>query len=171
MENLIIRPETPEDYLTIHHIHLEAFGRDEEAELVDNLRNDGALVVSYVAEIDEQVVGHVAYSLMDIDHPDDPATILGLGPMAVSPEFQKQGIGRQLLIQSLEACTRARYSAVIVLGHPEFYAKGDFIPASEFGINSQFDVPDEVFMARELIPGTLNEINGTARYHPAFDGV
>ncbi|NIW46852.1 MAG: N-acetyltransferase, partial [Gammaproteobacteria bacterium] len=44
-------------------------------------------------------------------------------------------------------------------------------PASEFGIKSQFDVPDEVFMARELIPGTLNKINGTASYHPAFDGV
>lgn len=171
MNKVLIRPETPEDIDAIDHIHFAAFDQDGEAKLVHALRNDGSLVISFLAVVEDQVVGHIAYSPLTFNQPADPGTVLGLGPMAVSPAFQGQGIGKTLLLESLEACKKIGCPAVIVLGHPEFYAKGGFIPASQFGITPQYDVPDEAFMARELFPGTLKDLTGTAHYHPAFDNV
>ena len=70
--------------------------------------------------------------------------------------------------EGLESCKELGYSAVVVVGHPEYYPRFGFIPASRLGIACEYNVPDEVFMALELEPGTLQGKSGTIRYHEAF---
>ena len=87
-----IREERTEDVAAIREVNKRAFGQDQEANIVDALRSNGASLLSLVARVDGRIVGHIMYS---------PATIAevvgaGLAPMAVLPEFQRQGIGRLL---------------------------------------------------------------------------
>jgi len=88
--------------------------------------------------------------------------------MAVLPTHQRRGIGSALVRQGLERCRRMGCSAVVVLGHPEYYPRFGFVPASRYGISSEYDVPDEVFMAIEIEPGALQGLSGRAAYDDAF---
>jgi putative acetyltransferase len=164
-----IRHETPNDIQQIHLINERAFEQPNEADLVDALRDNNAVTLSLVAELDGDVVGHILFSPMVVD--DCAANVVGLGPMAVLPEHQRGGIGSQLVRQGLEECRSLGVDAVIVLGHPWYYPLFGFVPASRYGIQSTFDVPDTVFMAVELNPGALDQCSGVARYRPEFDGV
>src|SRR4051812_17582267 len=90
--------------------------------LVDALRSAGDVVLSIVAEQDEEVVGHVLFSRLKI-HTEGGGVIpaVALAPMAVMPERQRQGIGSALLRAALEECRRVRECIVIVVGHTHFY--------------------------------------------------
>ena len=88
--------------------------------------------------------------------------------MAVLPEYQQKGIGSQLVIEGMKACRQAKYSVVVVLGHPQFYPHFGFEPSVNFKIKSEFDVPDEVFMIKELTKDALTNCSGTIIYHAAF---
>jgi putative acetyltransferase len=124
-----------------------------------------------VAEIEGQVIGHIAFSPMKFDQHPEEGFALGLGPMAVMPGYQNQGVGLGLLEAGLEACRQQGADIVIVLGHPDFYPKTGFVPASSFGILCQYPAPDEAFMALELTPGKIQSYAGVAHYHPAFNSV
>ena len=93
---------------------------------------------------------------------------MGLGPMAVAPEHQRAGVGSALIRAGLDACRALDRSAVVVLGHATYYPRFGFVPASTFGLACEYDVPDEVFMALELVPCALSDVSGTTRYSPAF---
>lgn len=162
-----IRRESPADTDSIRRVNVQAFGRSSEADLVERLHAEGAVAVSLVAEFDGRVVGHILFSPVRIG--DCHATALALGPMCVVPEHQRSGFGSRLVAAGLDACRSVGASAVVVLGHPTFYPRFGFRPASVFGIDSTYHVPDPVFMALELRRGALDGCGGTARYHPAFD--
>lgn len=168
-ETMTIRTESAQDYAAIRQLHRAAFGGDEEARLVDALRDGGGLTVSLVAEEQGQIVGHIALSPMQ--QRNGPATALGLGPMAVVPGRQKQGIGSALVNAALEAARGEGTHAIFVLGHPDYYPRFGFIPAHEKGIQSTYDVPAEAFMVLELQPGTLDDSSGVVHYHEAFDNL
>jgi putative acetyltransferase len=93
---------------------------------------------------------------------------MGLAPMAVLPAEQRRGVGSALVQAGLDRCRQLPCGAVVVLGHPAYYPRFGFSPASRFGVTCEYDVPDEVFMAMELEPGFLRDKPGTIRYHPAF---
>lgn len=93
---------------------------------------------------------------------------MGLAPMAVRPGHQGKGIGSALVRAGLQACTDLGANAVIVLGHPEYYPRFGFLPSSRFRLDSEYDVPDEVFLALELEPGALSALSGRVLYHEAF---
>lgn len=162
-----IRPETEDDLAAIHAVNVAAFETDAEARLVDALREHADPFISLLAERDGEVVGHIAFSPVTHSARAD-LRILGLGPMAVDPDLQKTGVGTFLVAKGLEECRSLGAGALVVLGHPEYYPRFGFEPASQFGIKCEYDVPDEVFMAMELQEGYLADAVGLVKYHPAF---
>jgi putative acetyltransferase len=167
----LIRSEQSADLAAIHRVNELAFGQPAEANVVDALRHKGKTVVSLVALEDDKVVGHILFSPVTIEAPDRIVNIVGLAPMAVLPAYQKSGIGSALVKAGLEECQKAGHSAVVVLGHPEYYPRFGFVPASRFGLKSEYVVPDEVFMAMELQAGALSGCRGVAKYQPEFNEI
>jgi putative acetyltransferase len=167
---LIIRSEQPQDVAGIRHVHSTAFDSTVETDIVDALRQQAQPFVSLIAVEGDDIIGHIAFSPVTlVSHPDVP--IAGLAPMAVRPSRQRGGIGSSLVRAGLDECARLGFVAVVVLGHAEYYPRFGFVPASTLGLSSEFDVPDDVFMALELQRGTLGPRRGVIRYHPAFGAV
>ena len=170
---ITIRAEQPADEAAIHEVNALAFGREAEARLVAALRGGDAFVpeLSLVAVDDGQVVGHVLLSRVGIEGQAGDGSALALGPIAVRPERQRQGIGSALVRQALDEARRLGYTVVVLIGHPDYYPRFGFGPARARGLESAWPVPDEVFMVRELVPGALAGVCGAVRYAPAFDAV
>ena len=162
-----VRPERPADVAGVRHVNRTAFDTTVEADLVDTLRQRADPIVSLVAVAREAIVGHIFFSPVTLSSPSD-IQIMGLAPMAVLPERQRQGIGSALVRAGLEECRRRGVAAIVVLGHAGYYPRFGFVPASTFGLTSEYDVPDEVFMALELAADALRQRAGVIRYHPAF---
>jgi len=169
-KRMIIRAEEERDQAAVFEVNRHAFDREDEAKLVDVLRVEADPVVSLVAEEDGAVIGHIMFSPVELSGSPD-LKIMGLGPMAVTPQRQRSGVGSSLVRAGVERCRALGYGAVVVLGHPEFYPRFGFRPASQFGVGSEYEVPDDVFMLLELQPGYLADRVGTVRYHDAFRNV
>jgi len=122
-----------------------------------------------VAEVDQKIVGHILFSPMTLSGKSTIVKIAGLAPMAVMPDYQKRAIGTALVKKGLKQCISIGYQAAVVLGHPEYYPQFGFMPCSRFGIKSEYDVPDEVFMFKELENGALSDCQGVVKYHPLFN--
>jgi putative acetyltransferase len=152
-------------------VNEQAFSRPDEARLVDRLRANGKITLSLVAVDNGRIVGHVLFSPMTIEAENGRYPAVGLGPVAVLPEVQRQGIGSHLIETGLDLLREREETAVIVLGHSAYYPRFGFVRASQFGIRSSYDVPDEAFMALELKEGVLNGRAGVAHYQPEFDEV
>ena len=167
---MLIRSEQESDWPAVHAVNVAAFGRPDEADLVDAVRVECHPIVSLIAEENDKIVGHILFSPIRLsDHSD--AMIMGLGPLAVLPASQRQGFGAALAFAGLERCRELGAGAAIVLGHPSYYPRFGFKASTCFGIRPAFDVPKEAFMAMELLPGYLDNRSGVAHYHPVFDGV
>jgi putative acetyltransferase len=150
---LKIRPETAQDLAKITEVNNLAFGQKNEGMLVEKLRQTDRFIseLSLVAELEGRIVGHVLFYPVIIRSVDSEFLSLSLGPMAVIPELQRQGIGSRLVTEGLAAAARLGHRSVIVLGHPDYYPKFGFKPASRWNIKAPFDAPDEAFMALEEI--------------------
>ncbi|GAG53680.1 unnamed protein product [marine sediment metagenome] len=167
---MLIRDEKKGDRDSVYAVNVSAFENPSEADLVDALRQQAQPIVSLVAEENEEVVGHIMFSPVSLSgHPN--LKVMGLAPMAVLPVHQETGIGSALVRAGLEQCKQLDFVAVVVLGHPEYYPRFGFLPSSQFGIESEYDVPDEVFMAMELRPEALSGKTGRVRYDSAFNNV
>lgn len=167
---MTIRPERATDIAAVRAVNLAAFETSTEADLVDALREQAAPIISLVADVAGSIVGHILFSPVTLSGHTE-LKIMGLAPMAVLPAEQRRGFGSALVRTGLEGCQLLGYGAVIVLGHPEYYPRFGFVPASRFDLSSEYEVPDEVFMALELESGFLRGRSGTIRYHAAFANV
>ncbi|MEG4444249.1 N-acetyltransferase [Microcoleus sp. AT9_B5] len=163
-----IRTEKPEDVEAVRNINIAAFGRENEANLVDRLRGI-ASTFSFVAVQFDRIVGHIFFSPVVVEGKcSRNLSILGLAPVAVLPNYQRQGIGTLLIREGLKECARSGFQAVVVLGHPDFYPRFGFIPASKKSLKCEYDVPDEAFMVLELESGALEDCSGTVKYRSEF---
>src|SRR5262245_13638383 len=155
-----IRPELPDDISLVREINRRAFGRDGEADLVDRIRANCSEILSLVAEASDQaIVGHALFSPVAIQFDGRTITGAGLGPIAVLPEFQRRGAGAALIRAGLDDLIRRQTPFVVVLGHPEYYPRFGFEPAgSRYGIQSNWDVRDEVFMIRIIQPTVMRGV-------------
>lgn len=165
-----IRFEKSGDRPSIRALNEEAFGQSAEADLVDELRRACQSAISIVAVEDEIVVGHIMFSPVTITDGERILEGMGLGPMAVRPNRQRQGIGSRLVTRGLEIIKDRGYPFVIVLGHPEYYPRFGFVPASLFDVKCQWDgIPDNAFMIFVLDQDMAGNIRGVARYREEFD--
>ena len=163
-----IRPERPEEIVQVRAVNALAFGRDNEGRLVDVVRKREESLISLVAVDGDAVVGHILFSPVAITSSEGVCQAVGLGPMSVRPDFQRQGVGGELIRRGLEACRQADYGIVVVLGHPTYYPRFGFTRASKHGIHWEQEVPGDSFMVMELAPGALEGCTGVARYLPEF---
>jgi putative acetyltransferase len=166
-----IRVEQPGDVPHIRDIAAHAFGQRTEADLIDRLRADGAVLVSLVAVTDRgELVGHILFSRLRIDRGGGRvAEAAALAPLAVRPEHQRQGIGSALIQAGITACDARGLGGVVVLGHPRLYRRFGFSPATARDLHAPFS--GDAFMALELRPGILVGSPAVARYADAFNAV
>jgi putative acetyltransferase len=165
-----IRPETEADRAAIRAVNEAAFETSAEADLVEALHGKKMSLVSLVAEVGGRVVGHILFSPVSLAE-SSHLNVMGLAPMAVVPDYQRKGIGSALVRQGLTRCRDIGCCIVVVVGHPGFYPRFGFIPASRYALRCEYDVPADVFMVAELEPGALNVASGLVRYDDAFAGV
>ena len=164
--DLTVRCEEGRDWSSIYRVNEAAFGRADEANLVAELRRDGVVLASLVAEINEQLVGHILFSRMSIEMANGAIPAVALAPLAIVPEYQRQGIGGRLIRDGLDLLRERGERIVIVLGHPDYYPRFGFSPERARLLESPF--PPEAFMAMELTAGALDGIKGKVKYPAAF---
>ena len=150
----------------VRSINEAAFGRPDEADLVDNLRREGAVLQSIVAEVTQRIVGHILFSRMSIETSTGLVSAAALAPVAVLPDYQRRGIGGQLIRYGLDLLRTQGEQVVIVLGHPEYYSRFGFSSQKARALESPF--PPEAYLAMELRPGALEGIRGRVKYPTAF---
>jgi putative acetyltransferase len=166
MSEVAIRAATPADLPAILAVHRAAFGRDDEAVLVQRLHDAGRAAVSLVAEHEGVIVGHVLFSPVTIEQGDD-GKALGLAPVAVVPGHQHEGVGHALIEEGIGACFVADTRAIVVLGAPNYYARFGFSRASTHGLTYG---DSTAFMVLALTVDGLGEYRGRVDYAPEFAG-
>ena len=158
--------EIGSDRAAIREINKAAFGAELGANLVDRLRAQGHAKLSLVAEVDGVLVGHILFSAMNIKTEGEAVTALALAPLSVRPEWQRQGIGTQLVKEGLRQCRADGHRIVLVVGHPAYYRRFGFSRSLAEPISSLFS--GEAFMALELESDALSGVCGTAHYPKPF---
>lgn len=160
-----LRPEQPGDAQAIHDLTAEAFRAAPHASgteqfIVRELRRAGALTVSLVAVLGEDIVGHVAISPVILS--DGSPGWAGLGPVSVLPRLQGRGIGSMLVREALRLLEQQGAAGCVVLGEPAYYGRFGFRADPLLVLEG---VPPEYFQAlRFRGPAAQGEV----RYHPAF---
>ena len=156
-----IRQEQIKDYEAVHKVVELAFRDMEDSDhnepfLVDQLRQTDAFIpeLSLVAEVDEEIIGHILMTKVEIVSENKSVTSLGLAPVSVLPEYQNRGIGSALIREAHKRATELGYGSVVLLGHKDYYPK--------------FDVPHEYCMAIELRPKSLKDVQGMIQYAKPF---
>ena len=162
-----VRFEQPADAADVREVHERAFDGPLEARIVDALRGSRDSI-SIVATADDRVVGHILFTPVTVEQQPESLRVAGLAPMAVRPEFQRSGIGSELVRMGLQECRRRGYGGVVVVGHPEYYPRFGFVPAHTLGMACEYPVPPEAFMVIELEAGALDGCQGIVRFRPEF---
>lgn len=165
-----IRPAGAGDHAGIRAVVEAAFGRPDEADLVDALRAEGASLVELVAAAEDgAVLGHVLFTALGIERPGagqgTGVRAAALAPLSVRPDAQRQGMGSALVTRGVEDCRRIGVAAVVVLGDPAYYPRLGFRADLAAGLDTPF--PGPAFMALELVPGAL-AAGGRVRYAASF---
>lgn len=166
-----IREERAEDVVAIRMVNELAFGQPQEGRLVETLRSAGGVLLSRVAVQEHRVVGHVLYSPVAIASGGAEIVGAGLGPIAVLPEFQRQGIGTRLVEAGNSELRAAGMPFIIVLGHPAYYPRFGFMPASRLGIRCEWDVSAGALMVLVIDRVKMSGVSGMAKYRREFSGL
>lgn len=166
---LAIRNERRGDEAQIYEVNLRAFGRKEEADIVNVVREAYPERVSLVAEQDEGIVGYALFTPATIEDGDKRLVGTTLAPLAVLPEYQKTGVGSALMRAGLDAVRSAGEPFVVLVGHPTYYPRFGFERASKYGLACEYSqVPDDAFMIVVLDPQRMQGVKGTVRFPPEF---
>ncbi|MEM1059913.1 MAG: N-acetyltransferase [Verrucomicrobiota bacterium] len=166
-----IRTEEPRDAAAIRALNEKVFGRRDEADLIERLREDCPGLLSMVAEQEGKLVGHVLFSPVVLETPGEKDDLLGMGlaPLAVNSRRRGEGIGRKLVENALLVLQVRGCNFVVVLGDPDYYGRFGFEPAENHGITCQWKgVPEGAFQIILLNTSVLGNSRGRARYRREF---
>ena len=166
----IIRKAKESEYEEIKYINDVAFGQPNEGMLVEKLKANPRFIedLSLVSEKEGKLMGHILFFPIRIKNSEQGFQSLALAPMSVLPQYQRQGIGSLMVQKGLEKAKKLGFKSVIVLGHKDYYPRFGFKPASQWNIQSPFEVADDLFMAVELVPGGLSSVSGRVEYPVEF---
>jgi putative acetyltransferase len=148
------------------------FGSVGEATLIGRLRAEEPEAFELIAERDGELVGHIIMSPVTVEAPTgakERGPVMGLGPMSVRPDLQRRGIGADLVHAALCEAWDRGIGAVVVLGHPGYYPKFGFEPASAADLSLPYDVPYEAFMV--LARSGVELPTGIVHYPEAFGSI
>lgn len=174
--NIIVRLETEKDYRLAEEVTRSAFGYTERIErgqigcpyehwMVHELRKrDGVLELSFVAEVEGEIVGHIICSKAEVRTAEKTIPVLNLGPISVLPRYQRKGIGKALMTHMIDQAKLLGYGAILFFGRPEYYPQFGFKEASEFDIMDSEGYNYPSFMGMELVPGYLESACGGKYY-------
>lgn len=172
---MLIRTEVQSDWNEVFDVNYLAFGnRDDEAKLVEQIRGSKEFIpeLSLVAEMDHQIVGHLMLSKAKVINPINETDVIVLAPIAIRPEFQKQGIGSQLINEGIRRTRELGYGLIFLIGHPSYYPRLGFRPARSYGFElNQYKVSDPVFMVYEVLEGQLDKLQGELIYPESFSSI
>ena len=163
----------------VREIVAAAFARDDEARLVDLIRDRGEALLELVAVDAGVVVGHIMVSPITLaEHTVDrsadyaghadyagPADYAGIAPLSVLPAQQGRGIGHALMVSAVKNCAAQGMLALFLLGAPDYYRRFGFVSSH---VGNEYGATD-AFMHLELTPDVLDGVVGPARYVAAFD--
>ncbi|MCC4106773.1 GNAT family N-acetyltransferase [Serratia ureilytica] len=165
---MLIRVEIPVDAAGIDALLRRAFGRDDEADLVQQLREDGLLTLGVVATDDEGgVVGYAAFSPVDVAGED--RQWVALAPLAVDENLRRQGLAEKLVYEGLDSLNEFSYAAVVVLGDPAYYGRFGFKPAAAYGLNCRWPDTESAFQVYSLAEDALNGVSGEVVFSAPFN--
>jgi putative acetyltransferase len=159
-----LRDESAGDHEAIRRLHLTSFSGPGEADLVEQLRKDGDLFISLVAIEGRVLAGHVVFSKMAA-----PFRALGLGPVAVLPDWRRKGIAAALIQQGIKRATYEGWEGIFVLGDPNYYRRFGLEAKHADGFESPYAGPH--FMALPLNSDELPLMSGRIDYAPAFSAL
>lgn len=173
MNGIIIRLEEKRDWKEVEILTRKAFWSDDKVKkigvgatehyMVHMMRqNDGISELTFVAEFQGVIVGHIIYSNSSyVLQPDNSKKkVLNFGPISVLPKYQKLGIGSELMKKSIECARELEYGAILFFGHPTYYPRFGFVEAKEFNITTEEGKNFPAFMGMELQEGYLDKVSG-----------
>jgi len=170
-----IRQENPKDFNTVFELiekafELVEFSDHKEQLLVERLRKSSAFDsdLYIVAEIEDNVVGHILLTKLKIKNDQNEFDSLALAPVSILPEYQGKGIGGMLIEEAHKRARELGYKSVVLLGHEKYYPRFGYQQADKFGIELPFEVPKENCMVLELIKDELDRISGLVEYPKEF---
>ncbi len=174
--NIKIRQEQKDDSSAIFRLIESSFANVQESDhreqfLVQRLHKSETFIpqLSLVAETDsKEIIGYILLTRVEIKSSNSITTSLSVAPLAVHPNFQKQGIGGMLLKEAHKRAAALGYKTAILLGHKDYYPRFGYRKAIDFGIELPFDAPNESCMIIELIPGAASKLHGIVCYPTAF---
>ncbi|MGA4666010.1 GNAT family N-acetyltransferase [Enterobacter ludwigii] len=165
---MLIRVEIGIDAPGIDALLRRSFARDDEAQLVHDLREDGLITLGLVATDDEgQVVGYVAFSPVTVQ--GEELQWVGMAPLAVDEHYRGQGLARQLVYEGLDSLNEFGYAAVVTLGDATFYGRLGFEPAAHYDLSCRWPGTESAFQVHRLADDALNGVNGLVEYHDHFN--
>jgi putative acetyltransferase len=159
-----IRQTNLADLNDILFVEREAFKSNKEADLTKDMLADPSAkpLLSLIAFKEGQAAGHILFTKAHL--PNAPKVAVSfLAPLAVIPKFQKQGIGGALVKKGLELLSQSEVDLVFVVGHPDYYPRHGFTPASKLGFEAFCPIPEKdsnAWMVKALHPNIIGSVSG-----------
>ncbi len=171
MEEVIIRPEEPQDARQVETLVREAFWNvyrpgAMEHFVLHRLRAEAAFVreLNYVMVCGGEIVGQNVFVRAEVALDNGAQLpVLAMGPLCIAPARQRQGLGKRLLDFTLARAAELGHGAVCFEGNIAFYGKSGLRPASTFGLRYHGLPPGvdaSFFLAKALKPGYLDGLSG-----------
>lgn len=165
---MLIRSEIGVDAASIDSLLRRSFPTSAEAELVQQLREDGLLTLGVVATDDEgQVLGYAAFSPVTLNGED--RQWVGLAPLVVDESVRRQGLGKQLIYEALDTLNEFGYAAVVVLGDPVYFERYGFEPAARYQLSSRRQAAEKTFQVYKLADDALTDAEGDIAFSEPFN--